>query len=100
MASAVDRTPLPSTHSFLHVSPARVFIGALKQAEDGEGYILRLHETHGQACRAEVILDRPIGAACEMDAAEMTVGQPLVPQGARLAVELKPYELKTIRLSL
>ncbi|MHB1295161.1 MAG: alpha-mannosidase [Anaerolineae bacterium] len=91
---------LPSVHSFAQVSPSNVLLSVMKQAEDGTGCVLRLLETHGQACRAEIMLDRGILAAEEMDAVELSAGAVLTPDGRRLAVEFAPHQLKTLRLTL
>jgi alpha-mannosidase len=92
--------PLPSTHAFVQVSPANVLLGVLKQAEDDEGCVLRLLETHGRACQVVITMDRGIRTASEIDAVEFETLRQLAPQGNRLAVDLEPYQLKTLKLSL
>ncbi len=57
-----DRLPL--TGSFLRVEPDNVLVTALKQAEDGDGLVLRAVETSGRATsRAIIRLDCGHGAA-------------------------------------
>ncbi len=46
------RGTLPGTHSLAEAGPANVVLSALKAAEDGEGAIVRCHETAGRATRA------------------------------------------------
>lgn len=46
---------LPPQHSFLSVSPAdTLVVTAFKQAEDGDGVVLRLYEPHGRPASATV----------------------------------------------
>lgn len=81
--------PLHATHGFRHggslppaqsvvaVEPATVELVALKQAEDGRGWILRLWETSGKPGTASVrILGAPAGS-----------------------VQLAPYQLTTLRVN-
>jgi len=61
--------------SFFTVQPATVILGALKQAEDGQGLIIRLHESAGQ------------GTSAHLQFAS----------GASFDLHFTPYELKTLR---
>lgn len=47
-------------HSLLDVDNAQIHLGAFKPAQDGQGLILRLHETEGQACQARLRLGEQI----------------------------------------
>ncbi|MHB0858755.1 MAG: alpha-mannosidase [Anaerolineae bacterium] len=91
---------LPASHAFVQVSPANVMLSVVKQAEDGEGCVLRLLETHGNACRAQISMDCEIRTALETDAVELADGEYLTPEGNSLSVELKAHELKTLKLVL
>lgn len=48
--------PLPCTLSALDISCSHVEAPAFKEAEDGNGYILRCCETHGEPARADIRL--------------------------------------------
>lgn len=69
---------LPLTCAFASVAPDNVILSAIKRAEDDDGYVLRLCEMDGKACRA--ILDLP---------------------GLRASAEtgLNAHEVKTLKLS-
>ncbi|MGD0082437.1 MAG: glycoside hydrolase family 38 C-terminal domain-containing protein [Acidimicrobiales bacterium] len=67
---------LPAKGAFLRVDPPRVAaIRAVKRAESGEGVVLRLVETHGEAV-------------------SLAVGGELL--GRQVAVSLAPYEVQTL----
>ncbi len=68
---------LPPSQSFLTVTPpGAVVVTALKQAEQSDDLVLRLYEPHGRAAQAEVSL-----------------------LGVRFAVEVRPQEIKSFRVS-
>ena len=69
--------PLPPEYSGLRVSADNVSIGAVKRAEDGDGWILRVTESAG----------------LETDA---TIDAPMFGQSARL--RLKPLDIRTLFL--
>jgi alpha-mannosidase len=67
---------LPAKGAFLRVDPPRAAaIRAVKRAESGEGVVLRLVETHGEAV-------------------SLAVGGELL--GRQVAVSLAPYEVQTL----
>lgn len=43
-------------YSGMEISGSQVAVGAFKRAEEGGGWVLRLHETTGQACNARVAI--------------------------------------------
>lgn len=52
---------LPQTHSFLSIHPEHLHITAWKQAEDGDGMVLRIHETTGQDTSGTLkLMDREV----------------------------------------
>jgi len=69
---------LPKCHSFLAVEPPdAVVVSALKRAEAGDDWILRLYEPHGRTVEAEV-------------------GIPAL--GVKVPVTAGPYQVKTYRI--
>lgn len=55
----------PRENSFLSVSPDNIVVTVFKQAEDGDGMILRAYESFGKPCRADIkipLLNRTIKA--------------------------------------
>lgn len=69
--------PLPAEHQGLALSGETVELDAVKEAEDGDGYILRLRETTG----------RPVKTSLDVGLT-----------GSREILSLRPFELVTLRL--
>ncbi len=65
----------PCQDSLLELSSPEMELTALKPAEDGEGYIVRIMDRYGRGCAGD-----------------------LVWQGQALPVEVKPFEVVTLRL--
>ncbi len=68
---------LPQSVQGIEVSADNVVVSALKQALDGDGYVLRIHE-------------------CEGESADARIRLPLI--GCGLTAVLKPWEIKTFRI--
>ncbi len=66
---------LPTSYEGLKVSAENVSVGALKRAEDNNGYIIRLNETAGIATKA--VIEAPMF-------------------GRTIEVELSPIDIKTV----
>jgi alpha-mannosidase len=81
------------------VTGAGVLVDAVKLADDGSGdVVVRLHEACGDRTHVTVQLDEPIGTASPCDLLEhplcgLDVGDGIV------AIELRPFELTTLRLA-
>jgi len=69
---------LPPSSSFMSVEPANILLTVLKQAEDGDGLILRAYETAGDATRAVIRMPA---------------------WGRTVEVYFGAYEIKTLRVS-
>ncbi len=75
---------LPATYTFIEVEPANVRLVAVKRAQDGEGFILRLIEVEGATTEAQVRL-APTLLDKSAQAVEVgTLERPLEPNVARL----------------
>jgi alpha-mannosidase len=90
--------PLGSSHSVAAVTPGNVFLAAIKPCEDSGAVVLRVWEAHGQAAQAEIRLPRAPRAAVEVDLLEQEVG-PARTSGDTLVVDIKPYEIRSFKLS-
>jgi alpha-mannosidase len=88
---------LPAEHSFLEVPPENVIVTALKKAEDGNSFILRLYEWAGKTGEATIRLPEKVQSAAETDLMEKRIGD-LTSNGSEVTVPTKPYEIKTIRV--
>lgn len=68
---------LPARYGGMAVNARNLRVGAVKRAEDGDGYVIRLTETEGRPCEDE--LDMPV-------------------LGRKVRVSLTPWQIKTIFL--
>lgn len=86
--------------SFLSVEARNAQVTSFKQAEDGNGYILRLRETAGQAGTARVSSSSfRLGGAFLCDGVEDNVSALAVKAGG-IEVPLRPRAFATVRLTL
>jgi len=88
----------PAQASFVTVSPESLLVSALKAAEEGEGLIVRVQETAGQAC--EGLLNLPfagVSSAREASAVEVP-GRPLANDKNGVRFQILPNQVLTIRL--
>lgn len=93
----------PATASFLTIDASHVVATTLKPAEaNGDGYILRVHETRGQASDVTVRMPflRRLASARETDLVEEDLDGigPTVDQD-RVRFAIRPFETKTIRVA-
>ncbi|MBA7686773.1 hypothetical protein ES703_95231 [subsurface metagenome] len=88
---------LPAEHSFLKLSPHNLILSALKKAEDSDAVILRFFETTGESTQAEVELFKTIKRLTVVDLLEREEGE-LPFEGNRFRLEVKPFEIVTLKL--
>lgn len=91
------RGDLPSELSFLNISPDNLILSALKKAEDSDEVILRFFETAGEATKAEIEFFRGIKRATSVNLLEEEE-QELPVEGNKLRLEVKPFEIVTLKL--
>lgn len=84
-------------HSFITCDAPNVTLEAVKCAEDGAALIVRLVERHNALTHATLTFDRALESAHSCDLME-TPEASLTPDGQRVSVTLKPYEIVTLRL--
>lgn len=89
---------LPARHSLLEVDDPGVVVAALKPADDGNGSIVRLYEAFGG--RRRIRLQSPGTTHAErVDLLEDPLdGAPLTVADEQIELELRPFELVTLRL--
>lgn len=90
---------LPEEFSFLKLSPDNLILSALKKAEDSDEVVLRFFETIGEATVAELELFRMIKRAAVVDLLERELYE-LKADGNKLRLEVKPFEIVTLKLKL
>ncbi len=83
--------------SLLQVEGASVVVTALKPAEDGDGWVLRLYEAHGGRGPVSLCFAQPPSRAVATNLVEEPQADVAL-TGPVLDFEMKPYEIKTFRL--
>ncbi len=94
---------LPASGSFLSVDAPNVTCSVIKPAEtNGRGFILRFNETTGRAATANVALPLlpPLESVVETSLVENDrVERPKIGNGNTFAITLRPFGVKTIRVT-
>ena len=85
--------------SWLACSSEHVTLEAMKCSEDGKHLVIRLAEQHNSRQPIELTFDRPISKAWSCNLME-EIEQELKPQGAKLRLEIKPFEVVTLRVTI
>jgi alpha-mannosidase len=88
---------LPASHSFLAIDSPSVYLSAMKKAEDDDSTILRLYKLGGNEEETTVTLPKAGLEAVETDLMERNLS-PVAIQENKLRIQIKPYEIKTIRV--
>jgi alpha-mannosidase len=103
---AVAATPgqekLPPDSGLVATEGVALALGSLKRAEDGRGLILRLYEPHGARGKSVLRFAREIKRAEAANLLEEAKGSsiPVTQEGNTLHVEVRPFEVLTLRLEL
>ena len=84
-------------YSLASVQPANVILETVKQAEDGNGVIVRLYETENARTEACLTWNRPIASVEECNCIEEKQADAAF-ESARILFVIKPYEIKTFRI--
>ncbi|MCE3202228.1 alpha-mannosidase [Paenibacillus sonchi] len=79
--------------SLIKTDCGSIAVDALKMAENGEGFIVRLHEYTGTRSIVTLSSDYPVHSWQECDLMERPVGE--VKPGGAVTCEVKPYEIST-----
>ena len=91
--------PIGEAQSFFGVDHLAVVIDTVKKAEDSDDLIVRLYESHGTHVRASLTSCLPIQNAVRTNLLEDDLGAAKL-QSGKIALELRPFEIRTIRLSV
>ena len=85
--------------SFVSSDNDNVLVRCMKQAEASNEYVVRVYELSGKATQnAHITFAAPIAQAVEADGTEKTIAA-AAHQGQTLNVSLKPYSVKTYKLT-
>ena len=85
--------------SLFSVDAPNIIIEAVKPAEDGEGVVVRLYEAKRMATRCTLTTALPAVHAAQTNMLEETE-QDLALNDGQIALDFRPFEIKTIRLML
>jgi alpha-mannosidase len=93
-------------HSFVEIEPDNLVLTAVKEAEDGDGLILRFYECAGKEVDAKLTLPAGAQSAEETDLMEHPVAGSSIRGGATgaslhdnvVTVHTKPYEIQTVKV--
>ena len=89
---------LPAESSFVRCDRENVVIEVVKKALDSDAVIVRLYECHGRRTKASLTFGSPLGTFCECNLLERH-DTPLAFEKDRAAFEIRPYEIKTFKLT-
>lgn len=87
--------------SLLQVDPPGVLVGAVKRAERSHDLVVRLYESLGTTCTAEILLGGSVQSAWETDALERPIPGGDVNRsedGRQCSLSFRPFEVKTVVL--
>lgn len=91
---------LGRSYSFVSSDNGNVSVRALKKAETGDDYILRVYENSGKAeQKANITFAQNIAKVEEADGTEKALGTAADFSGKTLRVSVKPFSVKTYRIS-
>jgi alpha-mannosidase/mannosylglycerate hydrolase len=93
------KSVLPATGSWLTPGPGPLVLTACKQAEDGQGLVMRLFNPTTEECTQELTFCAPLEAAFRTDMLEQPV-EALHTQGATLTLHASPKQIVTLRVRL
>ncbi len=90
---------LPAEMSYISVNSPNVIIEVVKQAEDGNGTIVRMYECHNRRTTVSARTFKDIKSIWECDLMENSLNE-IPHEKNSFGFEIKPYEIKTFRIIL
>ena len=90
---------LPKSHSFLTLAATGVTLEAVKRAEDTDALVVRLVERCGGQEDVHIVVDLPVAAAADCDLLENELQPVPVEDRSRVRLSMRPYEIRTIKLT-
>jgi len=85
--------------SLISTDPPNIIIETVKQAEDGDGIIVRLYESQRKRGQVKVHVGAEIESAWETNLLEEDQSQ-LQVESNRVILNLRPYQIMTLRLKM
>ncbi|WP_237690978.1 alpha-mannosidase [Paenibacillus caui] len=93
---------LPQELGMLRVNAGNILIDTVKKAEDSSALIVRLYEYAGMRSKAKLEIDPHLGKVGLAEETDLMEEHPVSLPSSEHAVDLafKPYEIKTLRITL
>jgi alpha-mannosidase len=92
-----ETTAAPTSLNLFNVDARNVVIETVKQAEDGDGLIVRMYEAHGGRGVVTLRSALPFKRASLVNGLEESIGDAVWSEGAA-AVSIKPFQIVSLRL--
>ncbi len=89
---------LPPVYAFADIDVEHVILDTVKKAEDSNALILRLYESYGQRGKVNLSLGQTPLSAVECDMMEENEA-PVEIKGNTLSFSIKPYEIRTFKIT-
>lgn len=83
---------------FVRMSGLEVGFGALKQALDRQGVVLRVYEPHGSRGTSALTFDRPVKDAGRVNLLEEDIEGDVTVDGNDVSIALRPFEIVSLLL--
>lgn len=90
---------LPSALSMISVDCDNVIVETVKKAEDSDDLIIRLYECYNRRSDVTLTFFKPLSKVVECNLMEKDI-QPVDVQGNKFSFQIKPYEIKTFKLTV
>ena len=88
---------LPSSYSFLRLSPSNLILTIVKQAEDSKAWVIEWYDASGEDSQADLVLPRKPRMVVESNFIEED-GKPVPFRGNHVFVETKKNSIETIKV--
>lgn len=89
---------LPDSQAFVSCPDKNIIIETFKRSEDGNAFILRIHETCNTTTLSQICFAMPFDKAQECDLMEQPLEEPIIEGSRMLSFTIKPFEIKTFKL--
>ncbi|HVN49869.1 MAG TPA: glycosyl hydrolase-related protein, partial [Acidimicrobiales bacterium] len=97
--AAGDEALLSEGRSLLAIEPTAVVLSALKPADDGDGFVVRVLNPTDEPLEARLTLDLPVRDVVSVRLDETPDGGELRRDGNRIQVPVAPHALRSVRVA-
>jgi len=90
---------LEDNYSFIELTDENVILEVVKKAEDSNDIIIRVYEAYNRRTNTSIKVNRDLSKVCECDLHESEIEELEINEN-EFEFTIKPYEIKTFKLSL